>query len=80
MGLSWATDGGRSVALRECDEGRLDIIAVSPVHTAKCNRALRLGLQVALGRVRRKPATARISGERDVMQIGVAGFVPGWPC
>jgi hypothetical protein len=55
----------------------LDIIAVNPVHAAKCNRVLRLGLQVALGRVRRKPATARISGERDVMQIGVAGLFLG---
>lgn len=35
------------------------------------------GLRVALGRVRRKPATARISSERDVMQIGVAGLFLG---
>jgi len=29
------------------------------------------------GRVRRKPATARISSEPDVMQIGVAGLFLG---
>ena len=61
--------------------GSWDGIEVEAVEAADCSGVLRWGwYKMQIGTVRRKPAEARISGERDVMRVGVRWVVPGWPC